>query len=108
MIVNQISSFSPSFGRMGSSRNGGGYHRTSGLSKGNEALLTNIENKINDQTNKLNKNSNSGISCAELNQALRSQNIAIGKSLIAVLDAINGKNVDAYEIVRKNLLYESI
>ena len=76
---------------MGSFWNNGGYHRTSGLSKGNETLLTNIENKIDDQTNKLNKNSNSGISRAELNQALRSQNVAIGKSLIAVLAAINGK-----------------
>ena len=45
------------------------------------------------------------VTSEELNSALKAQNAAIGRSLIAVLNTLNGKkSANAYQTIQKNLL----
>jgi len=70
--------------------------------------MYNIDQKMDAQTKKMDNKGNGGISRAELNKALRAQNEAIGNSLIAILDAINGIDDNAYSVINQNLLNNAV
>lgn len=62
---------------------------------------------IEKATEKISRNtspSSYGIAKDELIKLFEEQNKKIGEALIAVLDSINGKKVDAYSVIQKNLL----
>ena len=106
MIRFDVNAVSPTFGRVGSPKPKD-YNLPRFISRTQSDMLKHIDDNIEKATEEISRKSqpiSHGVAKDELVKLFEEQNKRIGEALIAVLDSINGKKVDAYSVIQKNLL----